>query len=186
MYGLINSALKNMITEKFGDEKWQEVLVTSKVPEDSFLTMRSYDDAITYALVESASIVLGESPETCLELFGEYWVLETASKNYTALLDAAGTNMLDFIKNLNALHDRITGTFLSYIPPEFRVENVGEDLYIIHYISTRKGLTSFVVGLLKGLAIRFNADLDIIDIDNRQVETGTHNAFKIRVTQIEN
>ncbi len=59
MYGLINSALQNMIREKFGDEQWNKVLARSGVPEDSFLTMRSYDDALTYQLAGAASEVLG-------------------------------------------------------------------------------------------------------------------------------
>ena len=50
MYGLINSSLQSMIRDKFGDEQWDKVLIASGVPEDSFLSMRSYDDAITYDL----------------------------------------------------------------------------------------------------------------------------------------
>ena len=75
MYGLINNSLKDMIRDKFGEEKWQEVLNTSGVPEDSFLTMRSYDDALTYSLAGAASDVLGAPVDACLEMFGEYWVL---------------------------------------------------------------------------------------------------------------
>ena len=59
MYGLINSSLQSMIREKFGEEQWNNVLKASGVPEDSFLSMRSYDDAITYDLVGAASEVLG-------------------------------------------------------------------------------------------------------------------------------
>jgi len=50
MYGVINNSLKEMIYEKFGEDKWQQVLSVSGVPDDSFLSMRSYDDALTYRL----------------------------------------------------------------------------------------------------------------------------------------
>ena len=79
MYGLVNSSLQSMIRKKFGDETWNKVLSASGVPEDSFLSMRSYDDTVTYELVGAASEVLGESAESCLEMFGEWWVLETAA-----------------------------------------------------------------------------------------------------------
>ncbi|MFT6891664.1 MAG: hypothetical protein ACJASY_003723, partial [Halioglobus sp.] len=82
MYGLINNSLKNMILEQFGEDQWQKVVSTSGVSEDSFLTMRSYDDSITYSLAGAASDVLGAPVEDCLEMFGEYWVLETATKSY--------------------------------------------------------------------------------------------------------
>lgn len=179
MYGLINSALRSMIREKFGDEQWEQVLAKSGVPGDSFLTMRSYDDAITYQLAGAASKVLDAPVETCLELFGEYWVLETASKNYGELMDAAGNDLVEFLRNMNALHDRITGTFVNYVPPEFQVEQLEDGRHRIHYISKRQGLTPFVVGLLKGLAIRFSTDLVIVQQDSQDVEAGEHTVFEV-------
>lgn len=181
MYGLINNSLKGMINEKFGEDKWLEVLSASGVPEDSFLTMRSYDDELTYALAGAASEVLGAPVEACLEMFGEYWVLETATKSYGLLLDAAGGNMVEFLTNMNALHDRITSTFLDYVPPEFFVEENGEG-YDIHYKSQRKGLTPFVVGLLKGLAIRFGCELEIVEQTDVPAEPGTHTIFHVMIS----
>ena len=181
MYGLINSALQNMIREKFGDEQWNKVLARSGVPEDSFLTMRSYDDALTYQLAGAASEVLGAPVETCLEMFGEYWVLETASKSYATLMDASGDTMVEFLGNMNSLHDRITGTFLNYVPPEFRVEELEPPRYRIHYISERKGLTPFVDGLLKGLAIRFGSQLEIHSREDVEAGEGTHTVYEVSV-----
>lgn len=180
MYGLINNSLKDMIREKFGEDKWQEVLTASGVPDDSFLAMRSYDDAVTYTLAGAASDVLGAPVDACLEMFGEYWVLETATKSYGVLLDSAGNDMLEFLSNMNALHDRITSTFLNYIPPEFFVESQ-DNSHKIHYISKRKGLTPFVVGLLKGLAIRFDHNLTILEQYDVDVEMGTHTVFQVEL-----
>jgi guanylate cyclase soluble subunit beta len=179
MYGLINKALREMICEQFGEAKWQMVFETSGVPEDSFLTMRSYDDDVTYRLVGAASEVLGAPVEGCLEMFGEYWVLETAAKSYAAQMDASGSSMLEFLSNLNALHDRITGTFLNYIPPEFRVESTGGDEHRIHYISQRQGLTPFVVGLLNGLSRHFGNELEIQEQQSMPVDSGEHTIFKV-------
>ena len=181
MYGLIHTALKGMIIEKFGDQQWDEVLKTSSVPEDSFLSMQSYDDAVVYDLVGAASEVLGAPAETCLEMFGEYWVLETASKTYESLMTAAGSNLIEFLENLNALHDRITGTFVNYVPPEFKVESSGNNSYFIHYISKRQGLTPFVVGLLKGLAIRFESKIEFLSQQDMSVESGQHTVFEVAI-----
>ena len=177
MYGLINSSLQSMIREKFGEDQWQAVLKESGVPEDSFLTMRSYDDSVTYDLAGAASTVLGAPLEACLEMFGEYWVLETATKAYGPLMDATGTDLVGFLENLNALHDRITGTFLNYVPPEFRVESLGDGRHKIHYISQREGLTPFVVGLLKGLAIHFDTSIELHTMDPQSVNQGAHTVF---------
>ncbi len=181
MYGLINSALKDMISEQFGEEQWQAVLSASGVSEDSFLSTRSYDDAVTYSLAGAASEVLGEPLETCLELFGEYWVLETATRSYDMLMNAAGQDMVEFLTNLNALHDRITSTFLNYSPPEFHIEEK-EDHHLIHYMSKRQGLSPFVVGLLKGLAIRFECELTLLEQTEMAVDEGTHTVFEVKIS----
>ena len=146
--------------------------------------MRSYDDQVTYALAGAASDVLGAPVEACLEMFGEYWVLETAAKSYGPLLDAAGRDMIEFLGNMNALHDRITSTFLNYVPPELFVESEGEgggNLYNIHYVSQREGLTPFVVGLLKGLATRFSNDITILSQTEMPVEQGAHTVFAVEI-----
>jgi hypothetical protein len=180
MYGLINNSLKSMILDRFGEEQWQQVLAASGVPEDSFLTMRSYDDSITYSLAGAASEVLGAPVEDCLEMFGEYWVLETATNSYNMLLNAAGQDMIEFLGNMNALHDRITSTFLNYVPPEFYVE-AKEDRHLIHYVSHREGLTPFVVGLLKGLAKRFDSELTIMSQTEMEVDQGAHTVFEVEI-----
>ena len=69
MYGLINSALKSMINEQYSPDIWEKILVASNVPNESFMTMRSYDDKITYDLVGAASEVLAIPTDKCLELY---------------------------------------------------------------------------------------------------------------------
>jgi guanylate cyclase soluble subunit beta len=170
-----------MIRDKFGEQQWLAVLRESGVPEDSFLTMRSYDDSVTYDLAGAASKVLEAPLEACLEMFGEYWVLETASKSYGPLMDAAGDSLVEFLNNMNALHDRITGTFLDYVPPNFRVETQDDGRHRIHYISQREGLTHFVVGLLRGLSIRFDTPLEFHGVMPQRVERGTHTIFEVTV-----
>ena len=96
------------------------------------------------------------------------------------LLDAAGQDMLEFLGNMNALHDRITSTFLNYVPPEFFVEPKG-DHTLIHYVSKREGLTPFVVGLLKGLAKRFDCELTILSQTEMQVDSGAHTVFAVEI-----
>jgi guanylate cyclase soluble subunit beta len=170
-----------MIRDKFGDEHWEEVFRVSGVPADSFLSMRSYDDAITYDLVGAASEVLGKPVEACLEMYGEYWVLETATKSYGSLMEAAGGSLLEFLSNINALHDRITGTFMNYVPPEFQVEPLGESRHRIHYISKRQGLTPFVVGLLNGLAKHFDSELEIHAQETIPASSGEYTVFEVSV-----
>jgi guanylate cyclase soluble subunit beta len=102
-------------------------------------------------------------------------------KSYGPLMDASGENRVDFLANINTLHDRITSTFINYTPPEFQVELLGEARYWVHYISQRRALVAFVVGLLKGLALRFDSEPEIHDQQELDVDNGTHTIFEISV-----
>jgi len=179
MYGLVNSSLKNMVIEHFGPQVWERVLVESGAPRDSFLTMRSYDDATTYSLVAAASRVLDEPVETCLEMFGQYWILTTATESYGELLDATGVDLVDFLTNLNGMHDRVSSTFLDYLPPNFRLSRLSGNHYELDYVSQREGLESFVIGLIKGLAIRFGSKVEFLSQRDETVTSGSHTVFEV-------
>ena len=87
--------------------------------------------------------------------------------------------MLEFLNNLNALHDRISTTFLDYQPPEFRVSALKNSRMSVEYISHREGLNSFVAGLLVALSERFNEPMTIKDIEDLSVDAGTHTRFHL-------
>ena len=155
----------------------KKTLEASGVPPDCFLTMRSYDDSIVYDLVAATSRVLAAPAEKCLELFGRYWLLNSAPRSYSNLLEVTGQDLLEFLENLDALHDRITSTFTDFKPPTFRLERHSENKAKLHYISTRQGLTPFVEGLLYGTAERFSVSLDIVDTESLPVGKGEHTVF---------
>jgi len=161
MYGLVNKAVVDLVTTKFGAEAWAKIKQKADVDVDVFVSMDGYDDAITYRLVGAASEVLGLKPEQVLEAFGEWWVLYTAAEGYGSLLDAAGSTLGEFLANLDALHARVALTMPALRPPRFRLANVDNNTMTLEYFSTRQGLAPMVVGLLKGLAIRFKTSVEI-------------------------
>ena len=64
MYGLINKAVRGLVLEQFGDDVWARIRGRAGVEEEDFLSMTSYDDAVTYDLVAAASAELGHPPRT--------------------------------------------------------------------------------------------------------------------------
>lgn len=183
MYGLINSSLQDMVVTHFGEERWKEVHKHSGVAEDSYLTMHRYDDESTYQLVGAAAEVLEAPIDTCMEMFGKHWVEAIAAKNFAPLMEATGNDTVGFLHNLNNLHDRIASTFLDYVPPQFRVEDIDKNAgqYFVHYYSERKGLTAFVTGLLGGLADHFGDKLKIVAVSVDDDGDGTHSIFELRI-----
>lgn len=181
MYGLINKALKSMIIERFGDDQWRKVMDAADVPDDSFITMRSYDDEVTYKLATAASDVLGAPLEACLELFGEYWISNVATDAYGPVLDVMGDSVESFLESIDALHDRISTTFINYVPPSFSVDYLESGDVKVTYMSQRVGLTPFVIGLFTGIGLRFEKDISIISQNTEQDERGETTEFVLAI-----
>jgi guanylate cyclase soluble subunit beta len=186
MYGVVNRSLKELILIHHGEERWQKVLELSKVPGDSFLSMQSYDDQVTYDLAQAVAAELAISVDDALRAFGVHWVEHTMVHHYDALARAAGSNLLQFLENLNVLHDRISSTFLEYRPPRFDIQHLSHNRVEVLYSSQRVGLTPFVEGLLEGLSKRFNEPIDILSIESLPTQSGTHSRFEMRLIESRN
>jgi heme-NO-binding protein len=176
MYGLVNKAVVDLVTSKFGQDAWNKIKQKAEVDIDVFVSMDAYPDDITYRLVGAASEVLKIPAEQVLEAFGEWWVLYTANEGYGPLLNASGSNLREFLMNLDALHARVALTMPQLKPPRFRVVDVDPSTMRLEYYSTRQGLAPMVVGLLKGLGIRFKTPIEISH--ERKAE---HDEFTLRV-----
>ena len=182
MYGLVNKAVEDLVTTKFGARAWQDVASMAGVDDVGFISMDPYPDEITYGLVAAASKVLKIPVDQLLEAFGEYWTLYTAREGYGDLMSISGDNFENFLENLDGLHSRIALSFPDLKPPEFRCERQEDDSLVLHYHSDRPGLAPMVKGLVKGLANMFEIDVDIEQIADK-THDGEHDVFLIKRKQ---
>lgn len=160
MYGMVNQAVRGMVLDGFGQERWQSLCKQAGSPTE-FMSMEPYDDAITYGLVAAAEEQLNVPAAEILKGFGLYWVEKIAVVHYADLMDASGSNFRDFVKNLDHMHQRIRVTFPDYNPPSFRVKDLESGVMQVDYYSEREGLLPFVEGLFMGLAKHFSVQLSI-------------------------
>ncbi|MBX7241714.1 MAG: heme NO-binding domain-containing protein [Bacteroidia bacterium] len=178
MYGIVNKAIQDLITENFGEEKWEAVKERSDIDIDYFLSNEPYDDAVTYKLAIAASEELGITVGEVLIVFGEYWILNTGKQKYSALMESGGDNLKDFLINLPNFHNRVMFIYPNLTPPEFRVSNVEEKSIYVHYHSKREGLQDFVKGLLQGLGKFFGVPVTI-DLIQHRGDGFSHEIFKV-------
>lgn len=178
MYGIVNKAIQDLVTEQFGVEEWEIVKTKSGIDVDFFLSNEPYDDDITYKLATAVAEVLGLTLGQVLNTFGEYWVLKTGKEKYGGLMSAGGTNLKEFLVNLPVFHNRIMLMYPKLTPPEFRVSDIMENSIHVHYFSKREGLQEFVRGLLSGLGKLYNTNTEIELLQTRD-EGSTHEIFKV-------
>ncbi len=180
MYGLVNKAFEDLVCDHYSEETWEKIKEKAHVDVDAFISMDPYDDEVSYKLVEAASEVLEQSPEKLLEVFGEYWVLYTAKEGYGEMLNMAGDNLFTFLNNLDNLHTRVGLAFPNLQPPSIKCTDIQAHSLRLHYYSTRPGLASMVIGLVKGLGKRFNEELHITQTLNRD-HGADHDEFLVQI-----
>ncbi|MEI6264589.1 MAG: heme NO-binding domain-containing protein [Sphingobacteriia bacterium] len=178
MYGIVNKAIQELVTQNFGADKWEAVKLESGVDVDYFLSNEPYDDDITYKLAGAASVVLGITTGQVLNAFGEWWILKTGKEKYGGLMEAGGSNLKEFLINLPLFHNRIMLMYPKLTPPEFKVSDVELNSICIHYFSKREGLQEFVRGLLSGLGKMYHVET-VIELLQTRDDGNTHEIFKV-------
>jgi len=161
MYGLVNKAAQDFITESHGQQTWQIIKKNAGVTEDAFISMKAYADEITYNIVTAASEHLNADPNDVLEAFGRYWIKFTMVQGYSHLLSLAGKTFPEFLNNLNNMHAHIAQSYTELNPPSFSCKEIDSSSFKFEYHSTRPGLSQFVVGLLYGLGEHFDLEVSI-------------------------
>lgn len=100
MYGLVNKAVHDLVVANFGEDTWRAIVARAGLDIDTFVSMQSYDDAITYQLVAAASEQLGLTPAQVLHTFGVYWTKYTAVEGYGDLITSSGRDVVSFLENV--------------------------------------------------------------------------------------
>jgi len=174
MYGLVNKAIKDLVVSNHGQDKWEEICRLSGFEDQEFIGMNPYPDKLTYDLVKNASQVLRADAGAILEAFGEYWILYTADEGYGDLMDLTGSNFVDFLSNLDMLHYRISNVMPELAPPQFSTRNQKENSVELEYRSHREGLVPMLYGLIKGLGKRFDLQVTVEHIQQKNEQNNCH------------
>jgi Haem-NO-binding len=161
MYGLVNRAIEQLVVSIKGPDAWAHVCQMAQWPDEGFVALQVYDDAVTYRLVGAVSQELNMPPDQVLRAFGEYWILYTAEQGYGAMLASCGSNLRDFLYGMNHMHARIETTMRDVRTPNFDIKDLSDDDLELTYESEREGLAPMVEGLLTGLAKRFGQTIDV-------------------------
>jgi hypothetical protein len=178
MYGMINDALRTLVLARSNDEVWRRVVRRAGVDDSAFHSMTAYPDDVTYKLVGAASDELGVSSDELLRDFGVHWVLVTAPSTYGSLMDFTGRSFVEFLSNLDRMHDRVATLFRNLQQPSFECERIGPGSVRLHYRSHRAGLTPFVVGLLEGLGRRFAITVSVRVVQSKS-DGASHDVFAV-------
>ncbi|MDY6903234.1 MAG: heme NO-binding domain-containing protein [Thermodesulfobacteriota bacterium] len=171
MKGTIVKCLKETVTTRFGEDKWQEICTRSDFPEESIISVsRDIDDEKVMQLFESTCAVLDISFPQAADAFGDYFVNEYAPNIYISIFNRFH-NSRDFLLGMDDVHVTTTQNLPGAKPPRFTYSLPDERTIIMNYQSHRN-LIDVLVGLVKGVGRYFNENLTVTKQDETTIKVG--------------
>jgi hypothetical protein len=111
MHGLINKAVEAFVTDTFGEQTWQTVLMRAglwdEIGTDGFDTLRVYDQGVAQGLLSAASTELERPVDSLLEDLGTYLVSHPRTERLRRLLRFGGGTYTGFLRSLDDLQGRV-------------------------------------------------------------------------------
>lgn len=195
MFGWINDCTECLVVSKFGDETWHKIKekANCQVEDGGFLRYKYYPDSDTVQLVVAASEVLGLTVDEVLFAFGEFFVSYVQDNGYANVLECLGSNLRDWLSNLNSLHDHLQASYpKGFIAPVFWSEDdeefdksssgAGKNAILVNYYSKRGSLlVPLVVGLIKRVAkVYFDIEIDMHQLQLQDEAAGiNHTTWRV-------
>ena len=161
MYGLVNRALQELVCAHCGKAVWDQIRAKAEVKEEVFIRMDSCLDAVTYRLIDAASVVLQTPADVLLKQFGQHWMRYTSIEGYGALVNDMGRDFFEALAGLDAMHARVALLYPNLKTPHFRCTEISSESLFLHYHSERVGFAPMILGLIEGLGEKFGIRVSI-------------------------
>lgn len=178
MYGMVNLAIQDFMSERYGEKVWQEVKARAAPAIDHFLTMEQYPDEVTQGMMIAASEISGDSIPALMDNVGEYFVDFARHSGYGELMQIIGTTLPEALSNLDNMHARVGLSFPELRPPAFWCTEVEEHSLVLHYQSVRDGLGPMIPGTVRGLGTMLKTRVTVEWIVRRE-EGADHDQFRV-------
>ncbi|NIA22789.1 MAG: hypothetical protein GWP03_01265 [Proteobacteria bacterium] len=169
MKGVIVLALKEMVKEKFGKDKWESTLKNAGFEEEPMiLPISNVDDQTVLKVIDSLCKVVNISITQAGDAFGDYWINVYAQEIYQVYFTGAKTAK-DFLLKMDLVHIAMTKRIPDAHPPRFEYDWKDEKTMIMKYKSQR-GLIDIMVGLIKGVGKFYKENLKVTKLGDDKVE----------------
>jgi hypothetical protein len=169
MKGVIAICVAELISNKFGQDKWELILEKTGLDKNTrFLASQDIEDKTIMAVIRNIGEVLHLSLPEIADAFGDYWINEFAPKIYPAFFTGVTSAKILLVK-MDTIHNITTKNIPNAHPPRFEYTWKDAKTLIMTYKSHR-GLIDIMVGLIKGVGKRYKEDLKVTKISDTQVE----------------
>ncbi len=157
MHGLINRSIQCFIGDTYGPQAWKQIADAAGVGADGFEAMLTYDDPVSYAVLDAAAERLSRSRDSILEDLGTYLVSHPNTEPLRRLLRFGGVTFVEFLHSLDDLQGRGRMALPDLDLPSLELLEHTPDRFTLQCRSRNPGLGHVIVGVLRAMADDYGA-----------------------------
>ncbi|MBT9383452.1 heme NO-binding domain-containing protein [Pseudooceanicola sp. CBS1P-1] len=172
MHGLINRSIECFLRDTYGVGLWADVALRADLPGTSFEAMLSYEDALTWRVLEAAEALLKKPRAVLLEDVGTYLVSHANNEGLRRLLRFAGVGYEDFLHSLDDLPDRARLAVGDLMIPPLELSQQGDGRFVLRCGPGMPGFGHALIGVLRAMADDYGALVMLDHLGSRRgIET---------------
>lgn len=160
MHGLINRSIERFVHDTCGQDTWIEIMQKLDLGYAEFEPMWTYDNDLTFELLDQLSNATGRPVPDILEDIGIYLVTNPGFESFRRLLRFGGVGFVDFLHSLDDLPDRARLVVADLSLPTLHLREINLELFSLTVQSGNAQMPGFghvVVGLLRAMADDYGA-----------------------------
>lgn len=147
MHGWMFSCIEKLIITKYGETTWDNVKkdANCKAKNGEWVRYQKYKDDEIFAILDSASKLLNIDIDSLLEMYGHYFIQFVIEEGYFDMLSFVGTNLRDWLSNINDIHNQLKPSLPNTPFPNFwcladEDEDGVHESMILYYISNVRSI----------------------------------------------
>ena len=157
MLGVANKAIEAFACQRYGDKLWADLLIDLSLPGYEFEAMLTYEDGITYDLINRLAKRQSKMHQDVLEDIGGHLVAKDSQASIRRLLRFGGATFEDFLLSLDDLNDRVALALDILEMPMIRVFPMSAEKIHVRVAPKWHEFSDVLVGLLRALADDYGA-----------------------------
>ena len=147
MLGVVNKTIEAFVCQRYGDKLWADLLIVLSLPGYEFEAMLTYEDGITYDLIDRLAKRQSKMHQDVLENIGGYLVAEDSQASIRRLLRFGGATFENFLLSLDDLNDRVALALDILEMPMIRVLPLSAEKIHVRVAPKWHGFSDVLVGL---------------------------------------
>lgn len=180
MYGILFEILRNYVDETFGPSTWEAAVQIVNGQQLEIQTNRNYSTRLLTRIISTLCEFIGLPEEDIYYEFGIKSVDYLSNNGFQSLLQVLGKNYIDFLHNVNEMHEYLHYSYPKIKPPNIKVTSINHNVITLVYSSVREEFAHYLRSQLIYIAkLYFQLDVSAKLVDKKKQAASHIYTFKL-------